>query len=193
MIAQRTTKFGLSVLIIVASICPLQSCRSTETTGAVEKSLDSPFDPHGYQGVAQQFFANYGLIPQKGFDAFKAQQKLLLASNMTTVVLIKSQKKTYSGPDGYFASLGDWSAIFSTGDDFYNNIYAGPQNTVYARLHGNLQMKDASGSVATIPDSGHCWTETFVFDSNSKIQKLTVDMKIGVNCPGGAPINPGAY
>lgn len=187
----KNVKFTL-ILMTAISGTYLQSCGSTEGTNSSMQATVDIFDPSGHQSYVTKFFENYGLIPQKGFDAFKAQQKLLLANNMTTDVLIKSQKKTYSGPEGYFASLADWGAVFTTGEDFYHNVYGGPRNIVYARLHGTLQMKESTGAVKTIEDRGHCWTETFVFDNNSKIQKLIVDMKIGVKCLDSGLISTGA-
>lgn len=167
-------KFLIAVIASLAFV----SCRSTDSDTSTTSSLAN----QSQQDKVKQFFANYGIIGTKSFDDFKVEQRKLLAANMMTDVIIRSPKKTYSGPEGYFQSLGDWSAIFSTGSDFKTGIYAGPFSTVYARIHSTLSMTDSSGTVSTVPDSGHCWTETFVFDSNNKIQKLTVDMKLGVKC-----------
>lgn len=126
----------------------------------------------------KQFFRNYSLIGD--WAAFQKEQAKLLSSYLVTVVSDHRGRRYFSGPEGYFASLGYWGQIFSTGDDFWVHLDSVTKSQVTARVRGTITMKLPSGT-KQIRDDQHQWKEIFTFDRNGRIQRLDVRMNLPPN------------
>ncbi|MEI8028134.1 MAG: hypothetical protein WCI18_17430 [Pseudomonadota bacterium] len=126
------------------------------------------------QESVKRFFANYGIIPQQGWEQFVKTQTKLLASNLVVYNQYGNQEFTYAGPTGYFASVQAWGARFATEGDFgFEPISVGPESAV-VKINSGLRF---DGQLIK-----HCWIEKFLFDANGKIAKLDVLMNVSLSC-----------
>lgn len=143
------------------------------------------------RSVVEQFFSNYGLIGN--WPNFQNAQMKLLTTNVTTIFSDHRGEKAYSGPSGYFSSLGDWSQVFSTlselevaerkkegkdADPFRVEIVQVDGDKVVARLHGTLKLQTPIDGLKELRDEQHSWTETFRLDPQGHIHWLKVEMNI---------------
>ena len=126
--------------------------------------------------TVEKFFSNYGLVGN--WSSFVAEQSKLFSPNLTTFTSDQHGTKDYSGPNGYFESIGDWSKVFSTGPDFRVEIVEATPKRVVARLHGTLILKEPIQGLTQIPDSKHQWTEVFTLAQDGSIERLDVLMNL---------------
>lgn len=131
------------------------------------------------QNRVERFFANYALIQSEGFQKFQEAQSTLLAPGIVTEVNNFGNSVLYQRREGYFESLGDWSKIFRTGNDFGVEILStsGPNGSIAVRLKGTLVVT-RNGVETMISPEHHNWTEYFEFDQHGLIKKLSVIMNI---------------
>jgi hypothetical protein len=127
--------------------------------------------------VVRTFLSNYSLLAQGG-DTFRQAQTQLLAPDVKVQVNNFGTPMSYSGPDGYFSSLGDWGRLFATGPDFKVDAPAAPSSDGrwQAHLGGTLTLT-RDGHSLTIAPNEHHWTETFRIEAGH-ITRLSVDMSI---------------
>jgi len=128
------------------------------------------------QRSVQKFFSNYGLITD--WVKFQEAQRILLSPQMKTIVIDHLGTTTYTGPEGYFSSLSDWSKYFSTGSDFHIEIKEVNYQRVVVRIHGKIIFKTPINGFTEISDDQHSWTEIFFFDSSGQIKQLQVLMNL---------------
>lgn len=164
--ARSNVSLVLSMSAVLVTACATGQGRNRVPASSERETID-------------HFFANYSLISQ-GFDVFQREQSKLLSPAMSTVVRDHLGTHEYARPEGYFASLGDWSQSFSAGEDFGIRYDGQSGKKHVVSLRGAIVLTE-NGQQRNIPDTVHCWQELFSFDSAGRIESLDVNMNL--KCP----------
>jgi hypothetical protein len=160
----KNFKASIVLVIIVLAIGITFSQKSNASTVSENKK------------TIQTFFQNYGIISD--WTKFQNEQSKILSPNLKTIVTDQNGKKIYLGPQGYFASLGDWAQEFSTNDDFKMSVQEVTSTAARVRLHGTLILKNPINGQYRILDNQHAWRELFQIGEDGKISEVRVQMNI---------------
>jgi hypothetical protein len=130
--------------------------------------------------IIRQFFKNYLVIREQGFDAFTREQSKLLSPKLVTLVSDTRGSFIYEGIDGFFEGMVAWSKhFFVNGQSRHEHIEETPIH-VLVRMHGDLKLSEPINGETFSKEGDHDWTEEFE-PANDLITK--VDIKLFFNQP----------
>jgi hypothetical protein len=130
--------------------------------------------------TVRQFFKNYLLMRQRGFDAFTREQSKLFSPELVTLVSDTRGSFTYQGIDGFFEGMVAWSKhFFVNGLSRHEYIDETPTH-VLVRMHGDLKLSERINGESISKENDHDWTQEFGL-FNDLITKI--DIKLVFNQP----------
>ncbi len=123
--------------------------------------------------IVRQFFQNYLLIRQQGFDVFRREQSRLFSTDLVTIASDTRGIFTYHGIVGFFDGMIAWSKhFFVNGQSRHEYVEETPTN-VFVRMHGDLRLLDPINGETTSEANEHDWTQEFKL-SNDLITKVDI-------------------
>ena len=128
--------------------------------------------------TVRQFFKNYLLIREQGFDAFTREQSKLFSANIATLVSDIRGSFTYEGIDGFFEGMVAWSKHFFVNGQSRREYVEETSTHVLVRMHGDLKLSEPINGETISKEGDHDWTEEFEL-ANDLITK--VDIKLFFN------------
>ena len=90
--------------------------------------------------IIRQFFKNYLLIREQGFDAFTREQSNLFSPKLVTLVSDTRGSFIYEGIDGFFEGMVAWSKHFFVNGQSRHEYIEGAPIHVLVRMHGDLKL-----------------------------------------------------
>ncbi|WP_213803903.1 hypothetical protein [Granulicella sp. dw_53] len=130
-----------------------------------------------FNQTVQQFFTNYALIQESGFEVFAREQSKLFTPDLVTISRDYRGTLTYHGIDAYFDSLKDWFQYFTTGSNFYLEFEEATSTHALVRMHGNVQLVQPVDGKTVSEEGHHDWTEEFEL-VDGLIKKLDVKLTL---------------
>jgi hypothetical protein len=125
--------------------------------------------------VIRQFFKNYLLIREQGFDAFTSEQSKLFSPKLLTLVSDTRGSFIYEGIDGFFEGMVAWSKhFFVNGQSRHEYIEETPIH-VLVRMHGDLKLSEPINGETVSKEGNHDWTEEFEI-ANDLITKVAIKL-----------------
>jgi hypothetical protein len=91
--------------------------------------------------TVRQFFKNYLLIGEQGFDAFTREQSKLFSPNLVTLASDSRGSFTYEGIDGFFEGMVAWSKHFFVNGQSRHEYVEETSTHVLVRMHGDLNSR----------------------------------------------------
>jgi hypothetical protein len=128
--------------------------------------------------TVRQFFTNYLLIREQGFDAFTREQSKLFSPNLVTLVSDIRGRFTYQGTDGFFEGMVAWSKHFFVNGQSRHEYVQETSTHVLVRMHGDLKLSEPMNGETVSKEDDHDWTQEFEL-FNDLITK--VDIKLFFN------------
>jgi hypothetical protein len=123
--------------------------------------------------VVRQFFDNYLLIRNQGFDVFTREQSKLFSPDLVTIASDTRGTLTYQGIDGFFEGMFAWSKhFFVNGQSRHEYVEETPTH-VFVRMHGDLKLLELINGETTSKESDHDWTQEFEL-SNNLVTKVKI-------------------
>ncbi|ADV84409.1 hypothetical protein [Terriglobus saanensis] len=123
--------------------------------------------------VVRQFFKNYLLIREEGFDSFIREQSKLFSPDLITIASDTRGTFTYYGIEGFFEGMVAWSKyFFVSGQSFHEYLEKAPTH-VLVRMHGELKLLEPIHGTNVSKEDQHDWTQEFELSGNL-ITKVTV-------------------
>jgi hypothetical protein len=130
--------------------------------------------------IVRQFFANYPLIREQGFDAFIVEQSKLFSPELVTIASDPRATFTYYGASGFFEGMVAWSKhFFVNGQSRHEYAEETPEH-VFVRMHGDLKLLDAINGRNISEDGEHDWTQEFDL-SGDRITRVAVTLSFRDN------------
>jgi hypothetical protein len=130
--------------------------------------------------TVRQFFKNYLLIRQRGFDAFTREQSKLFSPELVTLHSDTRGSVTYQGIDGFFEGMVAWSKHFFVNGLSRHECIDETPTYVLVRMHGDLKLSEPTNGESISKENDHDWTQEFGL-FNDLITK--VDIKLVFNQP----------
>src|SRR5580698_4205306 len=90
--------------------------------------------------IVRQFFKNYFLIREQGFDVFTREQSKLFSPEIVTLVSDTRGMFTYQGIDGFFEGMVAWSKHFFVNGQSRHEYVTETATHVLVRMHGDLKL-----------------------------------------------------
>ena len=123
--------------------------------------------------TVRQFFKNYLLIREQGFEMFSHEQSKLFSAELVTIASDTRGTFTYHGIDGFFEGMVAWSKhFFVNGQSRHEYIEETPTH-VLVRMHGDLKLVEPIGGATISKENDHDWTQEFEL-SNHLITKVDI-------------------
>jgi hypothetical protein len=111
--------------------------------------------------AVRQFFKNYLLIREQGFDAFAREQSKLFSPNLVTLVSDSRGSFTYEGIGGFFEGMVAWSNHFFVNGQSRHEYVEETSTHVLVRMHGDLKLSQPINGETISKEGDHDWTEEF--------------------------------
>lgn len=125
--------------------------------------------------IARQFFRNYLLIREQGFQAFTCEQSKLFSPQLVTLVSDPRGAFRYEGIDGFFEGMVAWSKHFLVNGRSRHEYVDETSTHVLVRMHGDLGLSEPINGETLSKEGDHDWTQEFEL-SEDLITK--VDIKL---------------
>jgi hypothetical protein len=108
--------------------------------------------------IIPQFFKNYLLIRDQGFDVFTREQSRLFSPALVTIASDTRGTFTYHGINGFFEGIVAWSKhFFVNGQSRHEYVEETPTH-VFVRMHGDLKLLEPINGATTSKENDHDWT-----------------------------------
>jgi hypothetical protein len=111
--------------------------------------------------VVAQFFANYRLIQDNGYDVFVREQSKLLSPGIVTISHDPRGTLEYQGIDAYFTSLREWFEHYRTDPNLRAEIVEETPTHALAQLYGDVRLVKPIDGKTVSKEGEHEWTEEF--------------------------------
>ena len=123
--------------------------------------------------IVRQFFRNYLLIRERGFEAFVREQSKLFSPELLTIASDTRGTFSYDGIDGFFEGMVAWSKHFSVDGQSRHEYVDETPTHVFVRMHGDLRLLAPIDGATISRHDEHDWTQEFEL-SNDLITKVNV-------------------
>jgi len=125
--------------------------------------------------IVRQFFKNYLIIREQGFDAFIREQSKLLSPNLVTLVSDVRGSFKYEGIEGFFEGMVAWSKDFFVNGQSRHEYVEETSTHVLVRMHGDLKLLEPINGKTTSKEKDHDWTQEFDL-SDGLITKFNIKL-----------------
>lgn len=116
--------------------------------------------------IVRQFFQNYLLIRQQGFEVFRREQSRLFSTELETIVSDTRGTFSYHGIDGFFEGMIAWSKHFFVNGQSRHEYVKETSTHVLVRMHGDLRLLAPINGEITSKANEHDWTQEFALSDN---------------------------
>ncbi len=123
--------------------------------------------------IVRQFFKNYPLIREQGFEIFRLEQSKLFSPDLITTTSDTRGTFTHHGIGGFFEGMIAWSKYFLVNGQSRHEYVDETPTHVLVRMHGDLRLINAGNVDITSAASEHDWTQEFEL-SNDLIAKVDI-------------------
>jgi len=137
--------------------------------------------------VIRQFFKNYALIREQGFDTFIREQAKLFSPELITLVSDTRGNFTYQGIDGFFEGQVAWSKHFFVNGRSIHEYVEETSTHVLVRMHGDLKLLEPINGETLSKVGHHDWTQEFEL-SNDFITKVDIKLSFTLTDAGGTSL-----
>ena len=125
--------------------------------------------------IVRQFFENYFLIQEQGFNVFTREQSKLFAADLVTVTSDIRGIHAYYGINGFFEGMIAWSRhFFVNGKSRHEYVEETPTH-VLVRMHGDLRLLEPINGLNVSVEDDHEWTKEFEL-TNGLISKIDIKL-----------------
>jgi hypothetical protein len=126
--------------------------------------------------VVRNFFENYLIIREKGFDEFTSLQKALFKDDIITVVSDYRGLFHFTGKDAFFEAFQSWAKVFFVNGQSRHEYVVETEDLVVVRLHGELKLAVPRNNSYVSKENQHSWIEEFEIEDNL-ISKISIEIK----------------